>query len=184
MIIKVMNIVAQIWWVAGDSKLKQPVPTETPSWLLSCCRKYTQNTNPTDTNISLKCKREQISEMNVALEGHGCSLHMFVYLLLFFASGTLQHSYIIKGHCCYHTFHILLFPHLVFCCSFNHFVCLFVAWPVLAGKVQVIFLMSGNCKGGSYRQAPAFFLFLFLDCMHQVLHFASHTTALHFNITS
>ena len=43
---------------AGDSKLKQPVPTETPSWPPQLCRKYTQNINPIDTNISFKCKLE------------------------------------------------------------------------------------------------------------------------------
>ena len=28
----VMNIVSQIWRRSSDSKLEQPVPTETPSW--------------------------------------------------------------------------------------------------------------------------------------------------------
>ena len=62
---------------AGDSKLKQPVPTETPSWPPPLCRKYTQNTNPNDTNIFVSninvSQREKRAQINVVPEGRGCA---------------------------------------------------------------------------------------------------------------
>ena len=108
---------------------------------------------------------------------------LFVLVALFFASGALQHSYIIEMHCYYHTFFFNSRIRYFGVVLISLFVCFFVccmpcpAWERLGD-------ICNDWNGGSYRQALAFFLFLFLDCMHQVLHFASHTTARHFNITS